>query len=134
MCDFLERSKSRDNQRIRFSFISKQNRSNSLDFRLTSWSSPFSSCSCFVLVFVFVAVFAVVVVVVVVVVLLLLLLLLLRLLLLLFLSVCRISSSYSADLPGIFSCSLQEYHCNVRRCTTLFYKDLQKDPSAANCG
>lgn len=118
-CDFSRRTNSRDDQRIKFAFITKQNRSNCLYFGLTSCScscscsSPFSSCSCFV----YVSFYVYVVVVV-----------------LFFLSVCLIRSSYGSDLPGIFNCSLQEYHCNIRKCTTLFYKDLQEDPIAANCG
>lgn len=53
-CDFSKRTNSRDDQSIKFAFITKQNRSNCLYFGLTSCScscscsSPFSSCSCFV--------------------------------------------------------------------------------------
>ncbi|KAL9960751.1 hypothetical protein ACROYT_G034244 [Oculina patagonica] len=35
-------------------------------------------------------------------------------------------------LPDIGNCSFIEYFCKARRCTTVFYKALQKDPSA-NC-
>ncbi|XP_078343525.1 uncharacterized protein LOC144629184 isoform X2 [Oculina patagonica] len=35
-------------------------------------------------------------------------------------------------LPDIGHCSFTKYFCKTKRCTTVFYKDLQKDPSA-NC-
>ncbi|KAJ7388878.1 hypothetical protein OS493_035218 [Desmophyllum pertusum] len=40
----------------------------------------------------------------------------------------------SAALPNIYSCSLKEYYCDVRKCISMFHKDLQKDSTAANCG
>ena len=37
-----------------------------------------------------------------------------------------------AALPDVGTCTFMEYFCNARKCSTAFYKALQKD-SKANC-
>ena len=37
-----------------------------------------------------------------------------------------------AALPDVGTCTFMEYFCSARKCSTVFYKALQKD-SKANC-
>lgn len=38
-----------------------------------------------------------------------------------------------AALPNVGSCTFMEYYCSARKCSTAFFKTLQKYPKA-NCG